>query len=53
MFRLEPFVIKVVWAALSMAAIVLGLGGTVHDAQIAMQAIAALAAVIATRRGEP
>ncbi len=52
MFHLEPFVIKAVWAAIGVAAIVLGLGGTVHDAQISMQAVAALAAMIAAQRKE-
>lgn len=47
------FVEKAVTAAVALAILVLALGGTVHEAQTALQTSAVVSVVIAAMRGEP
>ncbi len=48
-----PFVSTVGWVAVGLAALVLGTGGTPHDAEAAMMLVAAGGAMVAAWRGEP
>ncbi len=48
-----PFVQKAVTAAVALAVVVLALGGSVHEAQTALQTSALVSVVIAAMRGEP